>query len=62
MAKRDNPKQEKPADSPSSISERREQGKQLRDVVRRNDHGAWYETSARDPIEVLDQSNVGRIA
>jgi uncharacterized protein (DUF2252 family) len=34
----------------------------LRDVVRRNDHGAWYETSARDPIEVLDQSNVGRIA
>jgi len=61
MAKRENPKQSKPAGSPSSISERRDQGKQLRDVVRRNDHGAWYETSARDPIEVLDQSNVGRI-
>jgi uncharacterized protein (DUF2252 family) len=62
MAKGDNPKQDHPVESPSSLSERREQGKQLRDVVRRNDHGAWYETSARDPIEVLDQSNVGRIA
>jgi len=61
MAKRDNPKQQKPVELPGSISERREQGKVLRDVVRRNDHASWYETSKRDPIEVLEQSNVGRI-
>lgn len=43
-------------------SQRREQGKLLRDLVPRKDHAFWSPPSKRkDPIDVLEDSNRGRI-
>jgi hypothetical protein len=44
-----------------SPAERREQGKELRDAVPREAHSKWVRPkNRRDPIDVLNESNVGR--
>ncbi len=45
-----------------SPAERRAKGKELRDTVSRRSQGEWKRPKdRRDPIEVLQQSNVGRV-
>ena len=45
-----------------SLEERRTEGKALRDVSRREDHGRWKAPkNRRDPIEILSASNEGRL-
>src|SRR6516225_11894720 len=46
-----------------SAGERRAAGKALRDAVPRASHGKWTPPkNRRDPLDVLDQSNEGRLA
>jgi uncharacterized protein (DUF2252 family) len=48
---------------PRSAGERRAAGKALRNAVPRPKHGGWTPPkNRRDPIEVLDESNEGRLA
>jgi uncharacterized protein (DUF2252 family) len=45
-----------------SVSEREAQGKTFRDIVSRSSHAAWSAADKhRDPIELLEDSNIGRI-
>ncbi len=45
-----------------SLAERRAQGKSLRDTVSRKDHAVWSPSAKRrDPIEILEDQNLGRI-
>src|SRR5438105_1689198 len=45
-----------------SLIDRRALGKALRDAVSRKDHAAWSPSAKRaDPIDVLEESNIGRI-
>ena len=47
---------------PLSVDERRAKGRGLRDTVPRAAHGVWKPAVARgDPVEVLQQSNGGRM-
>lgn len=49
--------------APRSPDERREAGKALRDAVPRESHGKWTPPeNRRDPLDVLDESNQGRLA
>jgi uncharacterized protein (DUF2252 family) len=62
MAKKDNPKQNQSAHSRDSQTDRSAYGKSLRDVTPRKEHAAWKPTSKRrNPIEILEESNKGRI-
>jgi uncharacterized protein (DUF2252 family) len=46
----------------SSFKERRAQGKALRDALPRVDHGIWSPSAKRrDPIDILEEQNVGRV-
>jgi uncharacterized protein (DUF2252 family) len=45
-----------------SASDRRDAGKRLRDTVSRADHGLWKPPAdRRDPVMLLEETNVGRI-
>ena len=45
-----------------SPDEQRAEGKALRDMVSREDHGRWKPAkNRRDPVDVLNESNVGRV-
>jgi len=45
-----------------SAGDRRAEGKALRDVVPRNSHAGWKEPGRRrDPVELLSESNAGRL-
>jgi uncharacterized protein (DUF2252 family) len=45
-----------------SVPEREAQGKTFRDIVSRRSHGEWSPADKhRDPIELLEHSNIGRI-
>ena len=45
-----------------SLMERRAQGKSLRDGCSRKEHAAWSPTAERrDPIDILEEQNVGRV-
>jgi uncharacterized protein (DUF2252 family) len=60
--KKDNPKKQEIVQAHVSVEERRAHGKSLRDVISRKEQGIWQQpTKRRDPIEILEESNVGRI-
>jgi uncharacterized protein (DUF2252 family) len=45
-----------------SVSEREAQGKTFRDIVSRSSHAAWSPADKqRDPVQLLEDSNIGRI-
>ena len=70
MARADKPKREgKRADTPrapetpyETVEERRAKGAALRDTVPRHSHSGWKAPAhRRDPVELLGESNVGRM-
>jgi uncharacterized protein (DUF2252 family) len=45
-----------------SIAERRAEGKSLRNLAPRSDHGNWKPAANRDILEILQSANAGRLA